>query len=148
MDLQLVITGKSDPHYPEVKNAVKKYRLEEDVIFPGMLNEIELNHLYNGALTYVFPSLYEGFGLPPLEAMRCGTPVIASNTSSVPEICGQGNALFFDPYSSEDMVEKIMKLYTNADLQAELIARGIDRSSKFPWETTAQKTYELIKKSI
>jgi len=148
MELQLVITGKSDPHYPEVKNAVEKFRLEEDVIFPGMLNETELNHLYNGALTYVFPSFYEGFGLPPLEAMRCGTPVVASNSSSVPEICGIENAMFFDPYSAEDMVAKIMKLYTDPGLQAELIVRGLERSSKFSWETSAEKTYEIITESL
>jgi len=144
IDLQLVITGKSDPNYPEVKNTVKKLDLKNEVIFPGLVEEKELIHLYNAAFIFVFPSLYEGFGLPPLESMRCGTPVVASNTSSVPEVCGEDNALFFDPHNTEDIAEKIETLYKDADLQAELIERGIQHTATFTWEKMAKKTFDVI----
>jgi|GEM_PF-296794 len=90
--LQLVITGKKDPLYPEAEKLVKSFNLEEKVIFTGLIPEEEIIALYNLASTYVFPSLYEGFGLPILEAFACGTPVAASNVSSIPEIAGQTSA--------------------------------------------------------
>ncbi len=144
LDIELVITGKPDPDYPETKEKVKELHLENDVIFTGLIEENELIHLYNAANIYVFPSLYEGFGLPPLEAMKCGTPVVASNTSSIPEICGQGNAVFFDPYKVEDIADKIEKVYEDADLQADLIEKGMIRASQFTWQITGQKIYDAI----
>jgi len=144
IDISLVITGKPDPEYPETKEKVKELGLTDDVIFTGLVNEEELVHLYNAANIYVFPSLYEGFGLPPLEAMKCGTPVVASNTSSIPEICGEGNAIFFDPYRVEDIADKIEKVYKDADLQADLIEKGMIRASQFTWQITGQKIYDAI----
>ena len=144
LNIQLVITGKDDPHYPEVKKSVKKLNLEKDIVFPGLVDEEELVHLYNAAFIFVFPSLYEGFGLPPLESMSCGTPVVASNLSSIPEICGQENAVFFDPYNSIDIAEKIYSLYTNTKKQAELVNNGVKHSAKFSWKSTAEKTFNLI----
>jgi len=143
-DLMLVITGKPDPHYPEVQDKVKELGLEEVVIFPGMVSENELVHLYTAATIFVFPSLYEGFGLPPLEAMRCGTPVVASNTSSIPEICGEGNAIFFDPYIVSDIAEKIMMVYKDAGLQAQLIQRGAKRAADFSWDKMSEDTFKII----
>lgn len=144
IDISLVITGKPDPDYPETKQAVKELGLTQDVIFTGLVEEEELIHLYNAANIYVFPSLYEGFGLPPLEAMKCGTPVVASNASSIPEICGEGNAIFFDPYKVNDIAEKIEKVYKNTDLQAELIENGMARADKFTWQITGQKIYDAM----
>ncbi len=144
LDLQLVFTGKSDPHYPEVEKTIKKLKLEDDIIRPGLVDEEELVHLYNAAAIYVFPSLYEGFGLPPLEAMKCGTPVAASDSSCIPEICGEKNAVFFDPYKPEDIANKIESLYKDTGLQAELIANGIAHSAKFSWEKTSMETYKII----
>ncbi|MBD3360190.1 glycosyltransferase, partial [Candidatus Peregrinibacteria bacterium] len=118
LDLKLVITGKPDPYYPEVKETIKRLNLKEDVILTGLVQEKELVHLYNAAHIYVFPSLYEGFGLPPLESMKCGTPVAASETSSIPEICGEKNAVFFDPKNPRDIAKKIYMIYKNTDLQA------------------------------
>ncbi len=148
VDLQLVITGKPDPHYPEVKDTVVKYDLQNDVIFTDLVEEDELIHLYNAAHTYVFPSLYEGFGFPPLESMKCGTPVVASNRSSIPEVCGQENAIFFDPESPQDIANKIESLYKDADLQAELVEKGHRRASEFTWEKMGRHTYEVIKRSL
>jgi len=144
INLQLVITGKEDPHYPEIKEEIKKLNLENDIITPGLVSEEELLHIYNAALLYVFPSLYEGFGLPPLESMKCGTPVVASNTSCIPEVCGEDNAIFFDPYSPEKIADKIEYLYKDADLQAELVEKGYQHANKFTWERAARTTYKTI----
>ncbi len=143
-ELQLVITGKPDPHYPEVKEMVKKFGLEKDIIFPGIVSEKELIHLYNGAKIYVFPSLYEGFGLPVLEAMKCGTPVVASNSSSIPEVCGEENAILFDPKNTQEIAEKIFLVYKDEDLQLKLKEKGFDHSKKFSWEETAKLTFKEI----
>jgi glycosyltransferase involved in cell wall biosynthesis len=148
IDLQLVITGKPDPHYPEVKEAVAKYNLQDHVIFTDLVEEDELIHLYNAAHTYVFPSLYEGFGFPPLESMKCGTPVVASNRSSTPEVCGQENAVYFDPEIPQDIANKIESLYKDVDLQAELIEKGHRHASKFTWEKMGRQTYDVIKRSL
>ena len=144
LDLQLVITGKEDPHYPEVKKTVNKLNITEDIVFPGLVDDEELIHLYNAAFIFVFPSLYEGFGLPPLESMRCGTPVVASNISSIPEVCGEENAIYFDPYKASDIAEKIHSLYINSAKQAKLVEKGIKYSSQFSWTTTAEETFKLI----
>jgi glycosyltransferase involved in cell wall biosynthesis len=146
LDLNLVITGKPDPHYPEPKQLTLEYGLADSVIFTGLVDEKELVHLYNAALIYVFPSFYEGFGLPPLESMKCGTPVVASNTSSIPEVCGEGNAVFFNPQDPSDIAGKIYQVYKDVDLQARLIENGIRHACRFSWEESAQKTFNLIKR--
>ena len=144
MNIELVMTGKPDPAYPEVLDTIKKHHLTRDVILPGHVSEEELISLYNSALFYVFPSLYEGFGIPPIEAMRCGTPVLASNTSSIPEICGEGNAVFFDPYDVKDIAEKIGGLFKDANMQSQLVANGLTRSMIFTWEKMGKDTYNII----
>ncbi len=142
-DPQLVITGEENPYYPEVKRTVQELGLEHKVIFAGLVPEDELTALYQAAKMYVFPSLYEGFGLPPLEAMRCGTPVIASRVSCIPEICGEENAIFFDPYDPEDMANAMRKLWLDEELWADLRERGLEHSRKFSWEKMAVKTLEV-----
>lgn len=144
LDLQLVITGKEDPHYPEVLATIGRLGLGDEVILTGLVSEEDLVQLHNGAAIFVFPSLYEGFGLPPLEAMACGTPVVASNASCIPEVCGAGNALFFDPLNVEEMAGQIEKLYKDGDLQAELIGKGMKRAAEFSWERTAAETFKLL----
>lgn len=139
-DMQLVITGEENPYYPEVKRTVKELELEHKVVFPGLVSEGELTALYQAAKMYVFPSLYEGFGLTPLEAMRCGTPVAASKASCIPEICGEDNAVFFDPYDPEDIANAMRKLWLDGNLCAELRERGLAHSRKFSWEKMAEKT--------
>lgn len=142
--IKLVITGKPDPHYPEVQKTIQKLHLKNHIITPGLVSERELIHLYNAAAIFVFPSLYEGFGLPPLEAMSCGTPVAAANISSIPEICGKENAVFFDPYNENDIAEKINLLYKDADLQAKLIKNGLRHVAKFSLDKTARETFKII----
>jgi glycosyltransferase involved in cell wall biosynthesis len=147
LNLQLVITGKPDPHYPEVKEEIKKYKLKDDVICTEPVDEKDLIDLYNAADMYVFPSLYEGFGMPPLEAMKCGTPVVASNASSIPEICGKA-AAYFDPYDAKDVAKKITEVYKNADKKAKLIEAGLIRAAKFSWKTAAEKIFDVLKSTI
>lgn len=148
LDLQLVITGKPDPKYPEVISAIKKLPHSKDVILTGFVDEKELIHLYNAAMFFVFPSFYEGFGLPPLESMKCGTPVIASNHGSIPEICGKDNAIFFNPHSESDIAQKIEMLYKNAELQTKLIDRGLNHAAKFSWREMAKKTFKIMNECL
>ncbi len=148
LDLQLVITGKPDPYYPEVKETVKNLKLGKSIIFTGMVSEKELIELYSEAKIYVFPSLYEGFGLPPLEAMKTQTPVAVSNISCIPEVCGEENAVFFNPYDIKDMAEKIFTLYKDKNLQEKLIKNGLSHIKNFTWEESAKKTFDEILKNV
>lgn len=135
-DLQLVFT--SPPQ--------QKYRATDpDIIFTDKVNENELIDLYSAAAVFVFPSLYEGFGLPPLEAMACGTPVAVANTSSLPEICGQDriNALFFDPKKTDDIAEKVLNIYFDEELRRHLIKNGLEHIKKFSWEKMARETFSM-----
>jgi len=141
---RLVITGRHDPVYAhEIVGETLSLQLEEDTLFTGMVDEPTLIQLYQKAQVYVFPSLYEGFGLSPLEAMQCGTPVAASNSSCVPEICGKENALFFDPKNPRDMAEKIFQITSEKSLREKLISNGLMRVKTFSWEKMAKETLNL-----
>lgn len=143
----LVITGKEDPWYPEVKETVAQEKLEGEVRFTGLIPDEDLVLLYNGALLYVLPSFYEGFGLPALEAFACGIPVCAAKSSSLPEVCGDGNAIFFDPHNPQDIAEKIESVYNHSDKMADLISRGFKRIQDFSWEKMARETLNLYVRS-
>jgi glycosyltransferase involved in cell wall biosynthesis len=144
---RLVIVGarnfwKSSP----VKEAVEQLGLGEWVRFTGYVPEEDLPALYNGADLFVFPSLYEGFGLPVLEAMACGTPVVTSNSSSLPEVAGEA-ALLVDPYSVDEIAASMRRVLEDPELAAELRARGLERVGQFSWERTARETiavYEQV----
>jgi glycosyltransferase involved in cell wall biosynthesis len=143
-DGSLVITGRKDPVYaPELEEKTLSLKLEEDVIFTGLVEEKDLVPLYNGALAYVFPSLYEGFGLPPLEAMQCGVPVAASDISSIPEVCGRDNAVFFNPEDPSDMAEKIFTLISEPSLREKLVANGLKRVKQFSWKKMTEETLRV-----
>jgi len=147
IDLQLVITGKPDPHYPEVKEAIKNYKLKDEVICTGLVEEKELVDLYNAADLFIFPSLYEGFGMPPLEAMKCGTPVVASKISSVPEICADA-AVYFDPYDAKDIANKIMSVYKDTEKKAKLVEKGFEHVAQFSWRKMAEETLRIIRDAL
>jgi glycosyltransferase involved in cell wall biosynthesis len=147
-NLGLVLTGKEDPFYPEVKETIQNLNENKNIIRPGLVSEGELLDLYTSAEVYVFPSLYEGFGLPPLEAMSCETPVAASNVSSIPEICGKGNVVYFDPTKVEDMTQNIYTLLKNNSLQLRLVKNGLKRAKKFTWKQMAQSTYNLYRSCL
>lgn len=139
---QLVLTGKEDPFYPEVKSAIRELRLDSRVILAGLVPEEDLVALYREARVFVMPSFYEGFGLPPLEAMACGTPVVCSNTSSLPEVCG-GAALFFNPYSVDDMTGAMRRLWEDEALRQTLVLKGRERVAAFSWNMMAKATLAI-----
>lgn len=146
-DAELMITGEKDGKYaPAVMRAVEKFGVIENVIFPGIVPEEDLVSLINLAQVYVFPSLYEGFGLPPLEAMKCGTVTCVSNVSSIPEVCGQENAFFFNPYDVSDMTENLHLACTDETQRNEIIKKGLERVKEFSWEKTAEETMGVYNK--
>ena len=138
LDLSLIFVSTSDPP-KKLKWLISNFNLENDIKFIKSASDNELNNLYNMARVLIFVSLYEGFGLPSLEAMKCGTPVIASNTSSIPEVVGDA-AILVNPYNTEDIFEAILKLVLNKELQNHLIQKGYERVKAFSWENTAKKT--------
>lgn len=142
----MVITGKYNPSYPEIPDTVHELKLEQHMHLVGIVPDEDLAALYRNAIAYVFPSLYEGFGFPPLEAMAAGIPVITSNATAIPEVCGEGNALYFDPRDLNDMKAKMRIIATDASLRQQLIDRGLERVKQFKWEETARKTLNIYNK--
>lgn len=145
--LQLVIVGKKGWLYEDILKAPKELDIEDRVKFLEFVDENELNSLYKHAICFVLPSLYEGFGLPVLEAMQNGCPVITSNVSSLPEAGGDA-ALYIDPLNIEDIASKIELLLKDEKLRKDLIAKGYDHVKKFSWEKTAQKTLEVLEEVV
>jgi glycosyltransferase involved in cell wall biosynthesis len=121
--------------------------VENNVIYVGYVNDAELKSLYENALCFVFPSFYEGFGLPPLEAMACGCPVVVSNTASLPEVCGDA-ALYCDPHDVGDIAEKIKILVLDPGLRETMRQRSIERANQFTWEHSAVKLLTLIEEKV
>ena len=144
-ELRLVLVGKADYFYERVRAAARALNLwqagniNSPVIFPGYVPDAQLEILYAEARVYIFPSLYEGFGLPPLEAMAKGCPVVSSDRAALPEILGDA-ALYFDPESEADMAEKITQILNDNDLRTELINRGKLRAKKYNWWECASQT--------
>jgi glycosyltransferase involved in cell wall biosynthesis len=130
-------------HYnPEAVSVVKKMGFENEVIFLGYIPEPDLHLLYNAAELFVYPSLYDGFGFPPLEAMACGTPTMVSSTASLPEVVGNAS-LTFNPRDPAGIAQEIHNVLTNEDLKRNLIAKGLERAKKFKWENTARETLQV-----
>ena len=123
-------------------NSIKENGLENNVIFTGYIAEEDLPKWYNATDLLVYPCLYAGFGVPPLEAMACGTPVITSNTSSLPEVVGDAG-IMVDPNDSETMSKSIFELLTNESQREEMIQRGLKRSKLFNWDDSAKITSEI-----
>jgi glycosyltransferase involved in cell wall biosynthesis len=119
----------------------------DDVIFLGYISEEQLSPLYNNADSFVFPSLYEGFGLPPLEAMACGTPVLASHSASLPEVCG-GAALYCDPYNIDEVTNKLIQMLTDKSLREDLRQKGLERARSFTWGKAAQQLITIFEEVI
>jgi glycosyltransferase involved in cell wall biosynthesis len=141
-ELKLLIIGDEISKLPALRRAVHKHKLHKHVRFLGYQPDDTLAVLYRLAEVFVFPSLYEGFGLPPLEAMACGTPVVTSNVSSLPEVTGDA-AVLVDPYEVESIAEGMQRVLTDAALSAELRAKGIARAREFSWERSVGRTREL-----
>lgn len=141
-DLRLIIIGDEISRYPDVRLTVIQTRVEQVVRFLGFVPLKTLKVFYKAAAAFVFPSLYEGFGLPPLEAMACGAPVVASNVSSLPEVVGDA-ALLVNPVNVFDIAAGIREVLTNESLRAELVAKGHRRVRQFSWERTARQVLDI-----
>jgi alpha-1,3-rhamnosyl/mannosyltransferase len=135
----LVVAGHYDPRYPAAQQFVVEHGLADRVKFIPNIAEADLPALYSGAEVFVFPSYYEGFGLPPLEAMACGTPVLCAATSSLPEVVGAA-ALMVDPYSVSAIAAGLGRLLNDAELRGRLRAEGLRRARQFSWRRTAEMT--------
>jgi glycosyltransferase involved in cell wall biosynthesis len=140
--LRLLIIGDEISKYPTLRRAVHRYKLHKHVRFFGFVPESTLAVLYRLATVFVFPSLYEGFGLPPLEAMASGTPVVTSNVSSLPEVVGDA-ALLIDPYDAAAIAQGLRQALTDESLRTALIARGLERAKGFSWETSVRRVREI-----
>ena len=142
-DLQLVLAGQKGWLYEEIFAEVRRQGQQERVVLTGYVPDDDLPLLLGGALAFVFPSLYEGFGLPVLEAMACGTPVVCSNTSSLPEVAGDA-ALLVDPLDVSDMTAAMVRLLTDGDLRQSLIESGFQRVQQFSWRRCARETLRVL----
>lgn len=143
-DWNLVITGKKGWHYRELYQKVKELGLESKVIFTGYFDEADKPALYKGAAVFAFPSLYEGFGLPLLEAMASGVPVISSNASSMPEVVGDAGILI-SPQDKALWVKSIKKVLSEGKLRDKMRVENKKQAANFSWEKTAKKTAEVYK---
>lgn len=141
-NFKIVFAGKKDRFFSQIEKEIKRLALLSDFIFLDLLSDEDLPLLYAGALLFVFPSLYEGFGHPPLEAMACGVPVVAANTSSLPEILGEA-AYLVNPKSKEEIAEGIERVLTDKNLQEEMKKKGYRQINKFSWEDTARQTVNI-----
>jgi glycosyltransferase involved in cell wall biosynthesis len=139
---KLVLGGAKGWLYSSIFKTIERLELQDAVILPGFVPAADLPLWYNCADLFVYPSLYEGFGSPPLEAMACGTPVVASNSSSLPEVVGDAG-LLVAPTDVEGLARAMVRILTDPSLKAELIGRGIRQAAAFSWGTTADQTATL-----
>lgn len=140
--LKLVVAGRRGWLYADIFDTVRTLALDEEIIFTGFVDDEDLPDLYRGARLLVFPSLYEGFGLPILEAMASGVPVITSNLASMPEVAGDA-AVLVDAHDPKAIAESIAQVLAEDQLREALIQKGLARARCFTWESVAQKTLEL-----
>lgn len=142
--LQLVLTGARNP---ELVALARSGGVDERLVFLGSVPDQKLPAVYRGAVAFVFPSLYEGFGLPPLEAMACGTPVVSSTATSLAEVVGEA-ALVIDPLDIDSIADGIDRVVRDERLRAELRAHGIARAGRFSWERTTEITWQTLQRSL
>jgi alpha-1,3-rhamnosyl/mannosyltransferase len=146
-DATLAMAGHYDPRYPQARQLVAELGLEGRVRFVPNVAEADLPALYAGAEIFCFPSYYEGFGLPPLEAMACGTPVVCGDASSLPEVVGEA-ALTVDPHSEIEIAQALARLLRDEGLRGQLRERGLRRAGQFSWRRTALATLAVYEDAV
>lgn len=140
----LVLAGGKGWMYESIFEKVKTLGLEKNVVFTGYVPDKDVPLLMNGAMMFCFPSIYEGFGMPPLEAMACGTPVITSNNTALPEVV-EDAAIQVDPYSVEQIADAMVNLVNSNELRHQLSEKGLVQCRKYTWEKSAQKMLDIYK---
>jgi glycosyltransferase involved in cell wall biosynthesis len=143
---KLVLVGKCAWLYDETLHAIKELELSDSIILTGYVPGSDLPALYSGALCFIYPSYFEGFGLPPLEAMQCGVPVIVGNRTSLPEVVGDAGVLV-DPFDVNALAAAIEKVESDSNLRAELSVQGLARAKLFKWRETARQTLAVYQKA-
>lgn len=143
-NFKLVLAGKKDKRFLDLEKIIKDMNLSNNVIITGFITEEEKVALYKGSAALTFPSFYEGFGLPVLEAQSLGVPVLTSNTSSLPEVAGEG-ALYVDPYNIEEIVKGMERIAFDENLRKDLIQKGYENIKRFSWEKAAKELLEVFK---
>jgi glycosyltransferase involved in cell wall biosynthesis len=139
---RLVLVGKCAWLYEETLRTISELALSNSVILTGYVPDEHLPALYSGSVCFVYPSYFEGFGLPPLEAMQCGTPVIVGNRTSLPEVVGDAG-LLVDPYDIDEIASAIDRLISDSSLRSQLHAKGLEQARRFDWRTTARRTLDV-----
>lgn len=143
----LVVVGKAAYRHHDIFGRVREHGLDEQVVFTGYVPDDHLPVLYQGASVFAYPSLYEGFGLPVVEAMACGAPVLTSNSSAIPEVTG-GAAMLVDPENTRSITEGLLRILTNPSLAASLAEQGVQRAQGFTWENTARATLAAFESAV
>lgn len=146
-DTKLVIIGYKGASYDVYKNRALELGISSDVIFTGFIETADMPYFYNSASMLVYPSFYEGFGLPPLEAMACGTPVISSNITSIPEVL-ENSSIFINPSDTNDISNAIIKVANDQNLRQRLKEKGLHQSNKYCWQKTARETIDAYASTI
>lgn len=144
-DLKLVLVGFKGWENKEIKKLMNNNK--KDIYYLGYLPDKELGKLYNLATLLIYPSIYEGFGLPPLEAMACGCPVVVSNVASLPEVCGDA-AYYVDPHNIDSIAEGIYKVITDEALRQNMIEKGLQRAKLFSWEKSAREHIKVFEEVL
>lgn len=144
---KLVIVGAKGWKFDSIFEKIQQLELQDDICFTGYIDDEDVPSIYSGASIFAFPSTYEGFGIPLLEAMQCEVPVVASNASCIPEVVGEAG-LLFDPYDIDGWVEGMYNILTKEALRTELIHKGLQQASQFSWEKTAKETLAVYEKAL
>ena len=147
--LHLVLAGGKGWLFDDIIYEIKLAgtAVRDRIILTGFVEDTDLAPLYSGATAFVFPSLYEGFGLPPLEAMQCGTPVITSNTSSLPEVVGDAG-IMLDPKDQDGLCQAMLDVYNKPELRSQMSQKSLAQAAKFSWERCAEETISAYRTAI
>jgi glycosyltransferase involved in cell wall biosynthesis len=143
-DLKLVLAGSAGHQFEDIKKIISENKLENEVIITGYVAQEDLPIIYNQAEIFLFPTLYEGFGLPILESMASGVPVLTSNFAPHTEVGGDA-AYYADSHSPQAMADGIIKILIDSELRQALINKGLARAKEFSWRKTAEEIYKIIK---